>query len=58
MTGTRIRIQVTVPSIATVPGGTGSAIGPIPMGCISHPAQQVMAGSCVILPFAIIVRVY
>jgi len=27
-----------------VPGGTAAADTPIPMGCISHPAQQVIPG--------------
>jgi len=27
-----------------VPGGTGPALTPIPMGGISHPAQHMMAG--------------
>jgi len=51
-TGTRICRQVQiVPSTSTVPGGTGPAVTPIPMGCISHPAQQVIAGPCIMLPF-------
>jgi len=34
-----------------VPDGTGAALTPIPMGCISHPAQHMMAGPSIITPF-------
>ena len=58
MTETRIRRQVViVPSTSTVPGGTGTALTPIPMGGISHPAQM-MAGPWFMLPFVITARVY
>jgi len=51
-TGTRMTGQVLiVPSTSTVPGGTGPAVASIPMGCISHLAQQMMAGPCIITPF-------
>jgi len=56
--GTRIRIHLIVPSTSTVPGGTVTAIGPIPMGCISHPAHQVMAVLWITGPFWVFGRAY
>jgi len=50
-TGTRISGMVIVPSGSMVPGGTGPALQPIPMGGITHPAKQVMTGPSIITPF-------
>ena len=59
MAETRISGQVIiVPSCAMVPGGTGTALTPIQMDSISHPAPQVMHGPCIIKAFAVIGRAY
>ena len=51
-TGTRSIWQfIIVPRRGTVPGGTAAADTPIPMGCISHPAQQVIPGPWIMLSF-------
>jgi len=46
-----------VPCGTMVPGGTGPALQSIPMGGISHPAQE-MACPLIIWPFVVTLRVY
>jgi len=59
MTGARICGQIfIVPRCTTVPGGTRAAVLPIPMGGISHLAQQVISGPWIMGPFVVTLRVY
>jgi len=59
LTETRISCQlVIVPRWPTVPGGTTTAMRPIPMGCIPHLTNYMITCPWNMKPFVITVKVY